>query len=74
MVYAADSKSAARKGLRVQVSSPAPTTSDQLGSALDTVVAVSVVPGLWTPGALFNNLRGGREGTIGAPLGMPARS
>ena len=25
----------------------------------------------WTPGALFNNLRGGREGTIGALLGMP---
>jgi hypothetical protein len=27
---------------------------------------------IWTPGALFNNLRGGREGTIGALLGMPA--
>ncbi len=27
----------------------------------------------WTPGALFHNLRGGREGTIGALLGMPAR-
>jgi hypothetical protein len=26
----------------------------------------------WTPGALFNNLRGGREGTIGGLLGSPA--
>jgi hypothetical protein len=28
----------------------------------------------WTPGALFHNLRGGREGTIGALLGVPART
>jgi hypothetical protein len=27
----------------------------------------------WTPGALFTNLRGGREGTVGALLEMPPR-
>jgi hypothetical protein len=42
MVYAADSKSAARKGLRVQVSSPAPATVGDFDGGGKADLAITV--------------------------------